>query len=239
MARLSKDHIDKFYDYDIEVDSRLLYMGSVYSDDDGESGVDTLMAERVIKGLTLLESAAPDGSKPITIIMNNPGGDWYHGMAIYDAIKTCANEVTIKTFGHGMSMGAVILQAADERLVAPNAKIMIHYGTMGADNHAKIFYRWAAENQRADYAMENIFLEGMIDKDESSENYEQILENILNKNNEGSIPQKSKIKVKLSKDRQKRVQELRIHLQSLLDFDTILTAKEAVDLGLADAIIGE
>src|SRR5690348_4624772 len=123
--KLSKDHIDKFYDYDIDIDSRTIYVGSCGSDENGDSGVDFLMAERLLKALHLFEYSAPDGSKPITIITNNPGGNWYHGMAMYDAIKNCKNHVTIHGYGYNMSMGSIIPQAADKFLLAPNAKFMI------------------------------------------------------------------------------------------------------------------
>ena len=95
------------------------------------------MAERAIKALHILDSTAPTGDKPITVIMNNPGGDEYHGMAIYDAIKSCKNHVTIVVFGMAMSMGSIILQAADKRVMSANSRVMIHYGTWGINDHPK------------------------------------------------------------------------------------------------------
>jgi ATP-dependent Clp protease protease subunit len=155
--RINKESIDRLYDYDIHVETRTIYMGSTESDiEHGESGVDAVMAERVIKALLLLDTTAA----PITIIMNNPGGDWYHGMAIYDAISSCQSEITIKVYGMAMSMGAVILQAADERIMMPNSKFMMHYGSMGMEStHGKIFKKWADENERIDSQMEQILLD--------------------------------------------------------------------------------
>ena len=120
-------------------------MGSVTVDMDSESGTDANMAERVIKGLHMLDTSAPTGDKPITIIMNNLGGDWYHGMGIYDAIKACKNHITIKVFGYVMSMGSIIIQAADKRIMSPNSRMMIHYGTSGYYGHNKDFIKWAKE----------------------------------------------------------------------------------------------
>src|SRR5688572_25841186 len=105
--RHTRDDIDKFHDYNIYIPTRTLYMGSEYTDDTGESGVDALMASRFLKNLSILEAI---NQEPITIIMNNPGGDWFHGVAIYDAIKAAKSHVTIKVLGMAMSMGAVILQ---------------------------------------------------------------------------------------------------------------------------------
>jgi ATP-dependent Clp endopeptidase proteolytic subunit ClpP len=196
--RLNRDDVDKLYDYDLFVPGRTIYIGSVESSiSEGESGVEAVMAERAVKGLMLLDQSDGD----ITIVMNNPGGDWFHGMAIYDAIANCRNHVIIKVYGMAMSMGGVILQAADERIMMPNAKFMMHYGTMGMDTtHSKIFEKWAEENKRINTDMEQIFLEKMKEKDPD---------------------------FKLKK------------LKEMLDYDTILTAKETVALGLADKVFGE
>ena len=76
MAGIIRENIDRWYDLNLDVDNRTLFMGSVGSDSEGsESGVDNFMAEYFIKGIHVLESK---NDKPITIIMNNPGGDWYH-----------------------------------------------------------------------------------------------------------------------------------------------------------------
>lgn len=201
MAKLTRDDIDKFFDYDTYLPTRTIYMGSNdYDQELGESGVDGAMAEKVIKSLHILDSSAPSGDKPITIIMNNIGGDEYHGMGIYDAIKACKNHVTIEVYGHCMSMGAVILQAADKRVMSPNARMMIHYGIWGVSDHPQNVYRWAEEGKKFDSWMENVFLE--------------------------------KIKEKNISYTLKQVQEL-------CRFDTFLNSKEAVDLGLADSVLGE
>jgi len=164
VSRLIKESIDRFYDYDIHVETRTIYMGSVSVDFDDESGTDANMAERVIKGLHLLDLSAPTGDKPITIIMNNLGGDWYHGMAIYDAIKACKNHVTIVVYGYAMSMGSIILQAADKRTMMPNSRLMIHYGTNGYYGHTKTFIKWAEETKKIDIEMENIYMEKIKEK---------------------------------------------------------------------------
>jgi ATP-dependent Clp endopeptidase proteolytic subunit ClpP len=160
MARINKESIDRFYDYDIHVETRTIYMGSVDNDPEhGESGTDSNMAERVIKGLHILDSSAPSGDKPITVLMNNPGGDVYHGAAIYDAIKACKNHVTIVVYGHAMSMGSIILQAADHRVMQPNSRMMVHYGTWGYTDHPKIFQKWADESKKFMEWMDSVYME--------------------------------------------------------------------------------
>lgn len=201
MKKMQRDDIDKFFDYEIYLPTRTLYMGSAINDpDSGESGTDGAMAERVIKGLHILDSSAPNGDGPITIIMNNIGGDEYHGLAIFDAIKSCKNHVTIKVFGHAMSMGSIILQAADVRIMSPNSRMMIHYGTWGVHDHSKIAYKWAEEGKKFDEWMENLYLDKINDK---------------------------------HPDFKKQT------IKKWLDHDTFFTATEAVNLGLADKVVGE
>ena len=154
MAGIIRENIDRWFDYNLDVDNRTLYMGSVGKDIEGsESGVDNSMAEFFIKGLHVLESK---GDKPITIIMNNPGGDWYHGMAIYDAINNSKCYCTIKVYGHAMSMGSIILQSGHHRIMMPNSRFMIHYGYDGRYGHSKIFEKWGEECKRLNMDMEKI-----------------------------------------------------------------------------------
>jgi ATP-dependent Clp endopeptidase proteolytic subunit ClpP len=161
-----KEDIDRFHDYDLYIPGRTLYMGSVSTDPDhGESGTDAIMAERVIKGLFILDSTAPDGNSPITIIMNNPGGDEYDGLAIYDAIRACKNHVTIIVYGKAMSMGGIILQAADKRVMSENSRFMMHYGQFGVNANAQDVYKWVEDNKKIDTLMEDIFIEKMLEKD--------------------------------------------------------------------------
>lgn len=156
MAKFTRDDVDKFHDYSLYIPQRTIFMGSEeFSIEHGESGTDGLMAERVLKNLTILEAL---NQNPITIIMNNIGGDEYHGLAIYDAIKACKSHVTIRVHGHAMSMGSIILQAADVRIMAPNSRQMIHYGTWSFDGHAKTGQKWAKEFDKLDSWMEQMYL---------------------------------------------------------------------------------
>ena len=52
-------------------------------------------------------------------------------MAIYDAIQMCRSHVTILVYGQAESMSSIILQAADLRVMTPNAHFMSHYGSGG------------------------------------------------------------------------------------------------------------
>jgi ATP-dependent Clp protease protease subunit len=162
MAKIYKDEIDRLFDYDIYVPTRTIVMRShAVDNEDGESGTDAEMAQRIIKGLHILDSSAPNGDKPITIIMNNPGGDEYDGLGIYDAIKACRNHITIIVYGKAMSMGGIILQAADKRVMSANSRFMMHYGSFGSDGNAQDVYKWIDDNKKIDSWMEDLFLEKM------------------------------------------------------------------------------
>lgn len=162
MARINKDNINHLMDYSIYVPTRTIYMGSEQVfDSSEESGTDAQMAERIIKNLHILESQS---AEPITILLNNLGGDAYHGMAIFDAIKECRSHTTIRVYGQAMSMGSLILQAANERIITPNAVLMIHYGTWGTHDHPKITYNFAEEGKRFDAKMERIFMDKILQR---------------------------------------------------------------------------
>lgn len=142
------DVIARFFDYSVDMRSRTIYMGS-HTDED--------MAEFFLKAIHVLSYS----DDPIHIIMNNEGGDEYHGLAIYDAIATSKSHVTITVYGHTMSMGSWILQAADERIMSPNATMMIHYGLWGREDHVKYYRVHAKECERLSTLMEDTYLEKM------------------------------------------------------------------------------
>jgi len=160
--RPSRDDLDRFHDYNIYLPTRTIYMGSEFYDpNDGESGTDGAMAARAIKNLHMLDNLA---DAPITIVMNNLGGDEYACFAIIDAIKQCRSHITVVAMGHAMSAGSLILQAADKRVMGPLAVQMIHYGSWSCSDHSKTFQRWAKEGRRIDDWMENYYLERIREK---------------------------------------------------------------------------
>lgn len=117
MARLNKSYIDYFYDFNLLLETRTLYLGN---DIDENSSAD------IIKGLRILEHSSLE--LPITIIMNSHGGDEEDGYAIYDAIKSSQCHITGEVLGQASSMASIILQACDVRVMHPNAICMVHDG---------------------------------------------------------------------------------------------------------------
>jgi len=189
MAKHLRDDIDKFYEYGIYVPTRTIYLG-----DTEDKSVDADMSARAVKGLHMLDAIS---DSPITVILNTEGGDVQHGLAIYDAIKSCRSKVTVVGTGCVWSMGAWILQAGDHRVLTPNSTVMIHLGTDEIKGHTKDVVRWAEQGEKWNALMTAEFLERI---------------------------------------RQREPLFLAGKLRRMLEFDTILTAVEAVDLGLADAI---
>lgn len=156
------DTIEKFFDYNIYLPARTLYFGSEDIDFDfNEAGVDYKSVKRAVKGLFVLNSI---NDKPIRFILNSPGGYWYHGMALYDAIKYSRSPVTVIAIGQCMSMGTIILQAAVKRVLAPNCTLMIHDGYDGFYGKSKDFEAWAEHAKIIRDKMYKIYYEKMVKK---------------------------------------------------------------------------
>jgi ATP-dependent Clp protease protease subunit len=86
--------------------------------------------QAVYRCLTGLQTLATDGRGGIRIVMNSVGGDEPGGYAIYDAIRSVKDTVTIEGYGAVQSIASLILQAADVRVLAPQCRFMIHNGNI-------------------------------------------------------------------------------------------------------------
>ena len=73
--------------------------------------------------------------EPITIIFNSPGGGVIAGLALFDQIldwRKQGHHVTTIVRGYAASMGSILLQAGDDRVVGPSAWVMIHEVSSGS-----------------------------------------------------------------------------------------------------------
>lgn len=155
MARHNKEELDRYFDYGIFVKERILFLESINYDDEEKNCVTNHdMLSKCIKGLTFLEKISRD---PITIQMNNPGGEWYSGIGIYNKIKCSDCYVTIIIYGCAMSMGSIILQAGDMRVVSEDATIMIHDGNDSITGEAKTVEAWAKQSFKLRKRMYEIY----------------------------------------------------------------------------------
>lgn len=69
------------------------------------------------------------------IILNTGGGDVNAGFALIDYVRWLreqGHEVTIRVLGMAASMGAIVLQSADRRIMGRNSVMMLHEASFGA-----------------------------------------------------------------------------------------------------------
>ena len=157
------DMIEVYREQGVFIDDRLIILTSHTSEMSGdESGTDVLMWKQFIANLDILYYF--DRLAPITVRMNNVGGDWYHGMAIYGAILNSRAPITIQGYGPIMSIGSIIMQAGHRRLIDRNARMMLHYGNHDCSGHPKNVERHAEESKRITAEMEDIYLDQMMKK---------------------------------------------------------------------------
>ena len=89
-------------------------------------------------GAQLLYLEAQDPEKDIQFYINSPGGSVTAGMAIYDTMQYIKCDVSTICIGMAASMGAFLLSAGakGKRMALPNAEIMIHQPSGGAQGQA-------------------------------------------------------------------------------------------------------
>ncbi len=94
------------------------------------------VASLVCAQLLFLESENPQ--KDIALYINSPGGVVTSGLAIYDTMQYIRPEVSTVCIGQAASMGSLLLSAgaAGKRYALPNARIMVHQPSGGAQGQA-------------------------------------------------------------------------------------------------------
>ena len=98
--------------------------------------VNNTTASLVVAQLLYLGGQDPD--KDISLYINSPGGVITAGMAIYDTMQYIKCDVSTICMGMAASMGAFLLAAGakGKRYALPNAEIMIHQPSGGAQGQA-------------------------------------------------------------------------------------------------------
>ena len=115
-----------------DIFSRLLRERIVFVTGQVEDG----MASLITAQLLFLESENP--SKPISMYINSPGGVVTAGMAIHDTMQYIKPRVSTVCIGQAASMGSFLLAAGEPgmRIALPNARIMVHQPSGGAQGKA-------------------------------------------------------------------------------------------------------
>jgi ATP-dependent Clp protease protease subunit len=178
---------DILMNYNVDIRGRTLYL---------DDAIDEDSASLFIKTLRYLDKTSGD----INIIMNCYGGCVSNGFAMFDAIKACSSDVTIKVYGSVMSMATIVFQAADHRIMGANARMMIHRGEIALNDHVSNVKNAIKESDSLETKMMDIYLEKIHEAN----------------------PDFKKNKLK-----------------NMMDFDTYMSADEALELGLIDEIEGE
>ena len=98
--------------------------------------VEDEMANAIVAQLLFLEMDNPDAD--ISLYINSPGGSVTAGMAIYDTMQYIKAPVRTVCVGLAASMGAFLLMAGEKgkRMALPNAEVMIHQPSGGAQGQA-------------------------------------------------------------------------------------------------------
>jgi ATP-dependent Clp protease, protease subunit len=121
-ASQRNDILEELHVHSILVDSREIFLC-------GELGGETEdAAPKLLKNLRLLEQM---GNEPIVIHQYSLGGPWDSGVLIYDAIENCSCHIIFIMHGAACSMGSIIPQAADTRIIMPNCTFLVHGGYTG------------------------------------------------------------------------------------------------------------
>ena len=119
---------ERSYDiYSRLLKDRIIFLGEEVND---------VSANIVVAQLLFLE--ADDPNKDIQLYINSPGGSVTAGMAIYDTMQYIKCDVSTVCIGMAASMGAFLLSGGTKgkRFALPNAEIMIHQPSGGAQGQA-------------------------------------------------------------------------------------------------------
>ena len=98
--------------------------------------IDGHVANLIVAQLLFLESEDP--KKDISFYINSPGGHVSAGLAILDTMNYIKPNVSTVCIGMAASMGAVLLAGGEKgkRFALPNAEVMIHQPSGGAEGMA-------------------------------------------------------------------------------------------------------
>lgn len=119
---------ERAYDiYSLLLKQRIIFLtGAVYDE----------VSSLICAQLLFLESENP--SKDISFYINSPGGVVSAGLAIYDTMQYIRCPVSTVCIGQAASMGSLLLTAGakGKRFALPNARVMVHQPSGGAQGQA-------------------------------------------------------------------------------------------------------
>lgn len=128
MAKMDKEDDSKEFErLDDKIDRLILESRRIFFSD----MVDNSTARDAIRKIWYLELTNP--GKPITFIINSPGGSVDAGFAVWDQVKMITSPVITLVTGLAASMGSVLslCAAPGKRFATEHARIMIHQPSIG------------------------------------------------------------------------------------------------------------
>ena len=198
--------------FGIIIDTRELFVSPPLDENVEHAMIDHVVCHQFIRNLQILNSMGRD---TILVHMITCGGDWFYGMAMYDAIKNSCDDdelsnVVILSYAHARSMSSVIPHAATWRVLMPNTDYLVHYGEYeDGGNYTNVMasMKWY---EKSTEVMMHVYLERI---------------------REGQFFKRE------GWDDKQILQWLRDTIDKKQEF--YMTPRDAVDKGFADAVLGD
>lgn len=139
--------------------------------------VNDQVASTVVAQLLFLEAQDPD--KDIYFYINSPGGVITSGLSMYDTMNYIKPDIVTICIGQAASMGAFLLSSGTpgKRYALPNARIMIHQPSGGAQGQSTDIQIQAEEIQRLKDSLNEIMAKNcgkkakQLEKDTERDNF--------------------------------------------------------------------
>jgi ATP-dependent Clp protease protease subunit len=139
--------------------------------------VNDQVASSIVAQLLFLEAQDPD--KDIYFYINSPGGVITSGLAMFDTMNYIKPDIVTICIGQAASMGAFLLSsgAKGKRYALPNARIMIHQPSGGAQGQSTDIQIQAEEIQRLKDSLNEIMADNcgkkakQLEKDTERDNF--------------------------------------------------------------------
>jgi ATP-dependent Clp protease protease subunit len=139
--------------------------------------VNDQVASTIVAQLLFLEAQDPD--KDIYFYINSPGGVITSGLSMFDTMNYIKPDIVTICMGQAASMGAFLLACGTpgKRYALPNARIMIHQPSGGAQGQSTDIQIQAQEIQRLKDTLNEILAEKtgkkpkQIEKDTERDNF--------------------------------------------------------------------
>jgi len=139
--------------------------------------VNDQVASSIVAQMLFLEAQDPD--KDIYFYINSPGGVITSGLSMFDTMNYIKPDIVTICIGQAASMGAFLLASGTKgkRYALPNARIMIHQPSGGAQGQSTDIQIQAQEIQRLKDTLNQILAEKtgkkakQIEKDTERDNF--------------------------------------------------------------------